>query len=353
MTTSEILRLEDVTVEYPVHRALPFTPRRAVHALSSVNVSVHAGQTLGIMGESGSGKSTLARIMTGLERPTSGRVLFEGVDVTALNRSQRKEMAQQVQLIFQDPFSSLNPRKTVEQIVSEPFLVHGRLKDDGQRRRRVRELLEMVGLNPDFISRRPHEFSGGQQQRIAIARGIALHPRLLVCDEPVSALDVSVRAQVVNLLQDLQSELGLSYVFIAHDLQILRHISTRVATMYLGQLVEEGSTEQVFRATAHPYSRSLLAAAPELRYAGEERSAPLVDGDPPSPLNPPSGCRFRTRCPLAQDICTTAPDLSEVTEGHTARCHLTRDVAELSRHDLSDSASQSHPTLDHGRDQHE
>src|SRR5699024_609164 len=214
-----------VSMHYPVSRPLPIGPRRRVQALDGVDIVVREGEALGVMGESGCGKSTLTRVMTGLERPTTGRVLFEGRDVTQMSRSDRREMARSVQLIFQDPYSALNPRKTVARIVEQPFLVHGLLKSSTARRKRVLELLELVGLKPDHADRRPHEFSGGQQQRIGIARGIALNPRLLVCDEPVSALDVSVRAQVVNLLQDLQDELGLSYVFVAHDLQILRHIS--------------------------------------------------------------------------------------------------------------------------------
>lgn len=344
MSRSDLLRLESVSMHYPVSRPLPIGPRRWVRALDDVDVVVHQGEALGVMGESGCGKSTLTRVMTGLERPTSGRVLFEGRDVTSMSRSDRREMARNVQLIFQDPYSALNPRKTVARIVEEPFLVHGLLKSATARRRRVLELLELVGLKPDHADRRPHEFSGGQQQRIGIARGIALNPRLLVCDEPVSALDVSVRAQVVNLLQDLQDELSLSYVFVAHDLQILRHISHRVATMYLGQMVEVGPTEEVFRRTSHPYARSLLAAAPELRYAGESRAAPLVQGDPPSPIDPPGGCRFRTRCPLVEDVCHSEPDLAEASTDHVSRCHFRSEVQQRSVDELGTGTGPEAPT---------
>lgn len=313
-----LLELRHVSRTYKLKRPLPIGRHRIVSALDDVSLTIGAGETLGVIGESGCGKSTLARIVSGLEPPSEGQVLFAGEDVTGLAKSAWKEMRRNIQLIFQDPSSSLDPRKSVAKIVGEPFEIHRNLLPPEKRRAKVGELLELVGLNPDHADRLPHQFSGGQQQRIGIARGIALEPRLLVCDEAVSALDVSVRAQIVNLLADLQEEFGMSYLFIAHDLQIVEHMSDRIITMYLGRIAETGPTEEVYTRTAHPYTGALLSAAPELRTPnGIEREHIVLSGDPPSPIDPPSGCRFRTRCWMASDICaTTVPQPVAITPLH-------------------------------------
>lgn len=324
-----LMELRGVKQHYPVHRHLPIGPKKYVKAMDGVNLTVAEGETLGVIGESGCGKSTLARVMAGLETPTEGQVLFRGEDINTLNGDARRQMRRNIQLIFQDPYSSLNPRMTVEQLVSEPFDIHPDAAPKTGRKAKIKELLELVGLNPDHADRYPHNFSGGQQQRIGIARGIALNPQMLICDEPVSALDVSVRAQVVNLLDDLQQELGLSYLFIAHDLQIVRHISDRVATMYLGRIVELGSYADVYDRTSQPYTRALMSAAPELRKNnGTDREKIILQGDPPSPIDPPAGCRFHTRCPMAQAICATQePALIQIGSTHEARCHFAKDLA--------------------------
>lgn len=323
-----LLELRSIRCHYSLTRPLPIGPKKTVRALDGVDLALHEGETLGVIGESGCGKSTLARVITGLEKPTEGQVLFRGRDINHLSPAERNQIRRNIALIFQDPYSSLDPRKNVGQLVGEPFSIHRDLLPANKRREKIAELLELVGLNPDHMNRLPHQFSGGQQQRIGIARGIALEPELLVCDEPVSALDVSVRAHVVNLLLDLQQELNLSLVFIAHDLQIVRHMSDRVATMYLGQVVEHGDHDQVYDRTGNPYTKALLAAAPELRGLGEDREHIILRGDPPSPIDPPTGCRFRTRCWMAEDVCAeTDPELIQLAEGHTARCHFAEDVA--------------------------
>lgn len=317
-----LMELRGVKMHYPVARPLPFGPRKTVKALDGVDLLIRQGQTLGIIGESGCGKSTLARVLSGLEKPTEGQVLFEGQDINALDGAQRARMRRNIQLIFQDPYASLDPRMSIERILAEPFEIHPDAVPRAGRRAKIRELMELVGLNPDHLQRYPHNFSGGQQQRIGIARGIALNPKVLICDEAVSALDVSVRAQVVNLLSSLQRELGLSYVFIAHDLQIVRHISDQVAAMYLGRVIETGSYAQVYDRSAHPYTQALLSAAPELRQEpGASRQVIMLQGDPPSPIDPPSGCRFHTRCPVARTSCAASePDLDPLADGHAARC---------------------------------
>ena len=327
--TAPLMELQGIKQYYPVHRHLPIGPRKIVKALDGVDLAVRPGETLGVIGESGCGKSTLARVMSGLEKPTEGRVLFRGQDINELKGAEKRDMRRNIQLIFQDPYSSLNPRMTVEELVGEPFAIHSEIAPRAGRRSKIRELLELVGLNPDHADRYPHNFSGGQQQRIGIARGIALNPQMLICDEPVSALDVSVRAQIVNLLDTLQHELGLSYLFIAHDLQIVRHISDRVATMYLGKVVELGNYDDVYDHTGHPYTQALLSAAPELRKNdGTDRERIVLQGDPPSPIDPPAGCRFHTRCPLAQEICVTKePEPVEIAGTHAARCHFAETVS--------------------------
>jgi oligopeptide transport system ATP-binding protein len=299
-----LLEARGVAQHYGISRPLPFMPKKVVKALDGVDLTLGEGSTLGVIGESGCGKSTLARVLSGLEKPSEGTVLFQGQDINGLHGEDHRRMRRNIQLIFQDPASSLNPRMSVEQTLLEPFAIHTDVLPRNPRRARVRELMELVGLNPDHADRYPHQFSGGQQQRIGIARGLALGPKVLICDEAVSALDVSVRAQVVNLLADLQDELGLSYVFIAHDLQIVRHVSDEVATMYLGNVVEQGPTDDVYVRAQHPYTQALLSSAPELRNDPElQRELILLQGDPPSPVDPPTGCRFRTRCPVATAAC--------------------------------------------------
>lgn len=320
MSEQPIIRMENVSKTYPVGRRLPFLPKRHLTAVDEVSLEIHARETIGVIGESGCGKSTLGRVLAGLEKPTEGTVYFDGTDVSTLDASQRREMRRSIQVVFQDPAGSLNPRKTVQEIVGEPFEIHPDLAPAEERHSRVLKLLETVGLQPEHAERRPHEISGGQQQRVGIARALAVEPRLIVCDEAVSALDVSVRAQVVNLLRELQEKFGLAYLFIAHDLQVVRNIAHRVMVMYLGQVVEIGDAHEIYEDTAHPYTNALLAAAPELRYAGQVRSAELVDGDPPTPLNPPQGCRFHTRCAYATQECLKQPPLEEFRPGHHAAC---------------------------------
>jgi oligopeptide transport system ATP-binding protein len=296
-----------------------------VSAVKDVDLSIQRGQTLGLVGESGSGKSTIGRCIIRLIKPTAGRVLVDGKDVHTLGGAELKAFRRDVQIVFQDPQSSLNPRMTIGELVREPFLIHG-IGGKAEQMAQVRELLETVGLNPEHINRYPHEFSGGQRQRIGIARALALRPKLIICDEPVSALDVSIQAQILNLLGDLQREFGLTYLFIAHDLGVVQHVSDQVAVMYLGSLVEMGDVQSLYATPHHPYTQSLLSAIPVPDPAEQRtRSRILLPGDPPSPLDPPSGCRFRTRCPLAQDVCAEeAPRLTEVAPGHSCACHFAK-----------------------------
>ncbi|MFW5748093.1 MAG: ABC transporter ATP-binding protein [Chloroflexota bacterium] len=295
----------------------------AVKAVDGVDFDVYKGETLGLVGESGCGKSTTGRTILQLYRPTAGSVVFEGKELTNMRGNELRKVRRRMQIIFQDPFASLNPRMTVGNIVSEPLLVHN-VMNKSQRKDYVAELLEKVGLNPFYINRYPHEFSGGQRQRIGIARALALNPSFIVADEPISALDVSIQAQVVNLLEDLQEEFGLTYLFIAHDLSMVRHICDRVAVMYLGKIVEIGPTDMVYDNPLHPYTQALLSAVPvpdpDLE---EKRKRIILSGDVPSPANPPRGCNFNTRCPVAFDLCYQEPDppLIEIEPGHFAACH--------------------------------
>lgn len=326
MSVSEpILRVENLVKYFPV-RAGILVKRTIgqVKAVDGVSFDLMPGETLGVVGESGCGKSTLAQVLMRLEEPTGGIATFEGRDIFALRGAELRKMRREIQIVLQDPYTSLNPRMTVGDIVGEPFEIHTDVAPKGSRAAKVRDLLDVVGLNPEHINRYPHQFSGGQRQRIGIARALALRPKVIICDEPVSALDVSIQAQVMNLLGELQNEFGLSYVFIAHDLSVVRHLSTRVAVMYLGKIVEMGTEEEIYEHPSHPYTQALLSAVPVADPALRgQRQVIRLEGDVPSPLDPPSGCRFRTRCWKAQDICADQePELITRTGGHLSACHF-------------------------------
>jgi oligopeptide transport system ATP-binding protein len=319
-----VLKVAGLVKHFPLRQGIVIRRQiGAVQAVDGVDLVVHPGETLGVVGESGCGKSTLARLLVGLEASSAGSVTVIGRDLQTATGKSAKAYRRDVQMIFQDPYTSLNPRMTVGDIIGEPFSIHADVVPKAQRRDRVRELMALVGLSPEHYERYPHQFSGGQRQRIGIARGLALNPKLLICDEPVSALDVSVQAQVINLLQDLQHRLGISLIFIAHDLSIVRHISHRVAVMYLGRIVEIGAKEQVYANPQHPYTQALLSAVPVPDPAMRGHGAQIVlEGDPPSPANPPSGCRFRTRCWKAQEVCATDDPRLRLVEGREVACHF-------------------------------
>ncbi len=318
-----LLQVRDLKKHFPIYRGVFQRQVGAVRAVDGVSFDVYQGETLGLVGESGCGKSTTGRTILQLYKPTAGSVVFDGVDLVSIKAEDMRQMRRKVQMIFQDPYASLNPRMTVGDIVGEPLLVHS-VATPQEVQERVKDLLNKVNLNPAFASRYPHEFSGGQRQRIGIARALALQPSFIICDEPISALDVSIQAQVVNLLEDLQKQFGLTYLFIAHDLSMVRHISDRIAVMYLGIIVELADRNTLYHEPLHPYSQALLSAVPIPDPVLEEkRRRVILEGDVPSPANPPSGCRFRTRCPVAeQGLCdVTQPEFREMKPGHFVACH--------------------------------
>jgi oligopeptide/dipeptide ABC transporter ATP-binding protein len=328
-----LLRVERLVKYYPVRAGVLIKREVAnVQAVDGVDLELRRGETLGLVGETGSGKSTLARCIAGLHPVTSGRITFDGSDITNLTRRRMQPFRRDIQMIFQDPYGSLNPRRRVGSIIGDPFTVHEVATGD-ERKRLVQELMERVGLNPEHYNRFPAEFSGGQRQRIGVARALALRPKLIICDEPVSALDVSIQAQMLNLLEDLQHDFGLTYLFIAHDLSVVRHVSDRVAVMYLGKIVEIGETGDVYATGRHPYTQALLSAAPAADPdEADSRQRIILVGDVPSPLDPPSGCRFHPRCPKAQQICTQAEPPLEVKSGdpetHRTACHFPVETGE-------------------------
>jgi oligopeptide/dipeptide ABC transporter ATP-binding protein len=324
-TSPEVLvEVRDLVKHFPITSGIVFQRKvGAVKAVDGISFDVMKGETLGIVGETGCGKSTTARLLVRLLDATSGELRFEGEDMTRLKGAALKARRREMQMIFQDPYSSLNPRKTIGSIIAEPFAIHGLLKSDGARKQRVQELMDTVGLNPEHYNRYPHEFSGGQRQRIGVARAIALEPKLLVADEPVSALDVSIQAQVLNLLRRLQREMGLTLIFIAHDLSVVRHMCDRVAVMYLGKVVELAPGDALYGFPRHPYTGALLSAVPVPDPEGGSHTAQLLTGDVPSPANPPSACRFHTRCPKAQGKCAEVePLLEDMDNGTQAACHF-------------------------------
>ncbi|MDQ4096111.1 MAG: dipeptide ABC transporter ATP-binding protein [Actinomycetota bacterium] len=328
-TDEPLVRVEDLEKHFPITQGIIFKKKiGAVHAVDGISFEVYPGETLGLVGESGCGKSTTARLVTRLLDPTSGRIWLEGHDITTMRQKELRPLRREMQMIFQDPYASLNPRQTVGQIIGAPFDIH---KTEGETKRKVQDLMDRVGLNPEHYNRYPHEFSGGQRQRIGVARALALRPKLIICDEPVSALDVSIQAQILNLLDDLQDEFKLTYMFISHDLGVVRHISDRIAVMYLGKIVEVGNSDEVYTNPKHPYTAALLSAVPKGREGSDITKRVVLPGDVPSPANPPPGCPFHPRCPKARVVSgsedevpencrTEMPPLGEVEPQHYAAC---------------------------------
>lgn len=311
-----LLEAENLVKEFPARRG-------KVHAVSGVSLCIYRGETLALVGESGCGKSTLGRMLLRLIEPTSGRLRYDGQNLLALKPEKMREMRRRMQIIFQDPYASLNPRMSIGRIIEEPLLTHKIGENRQERQSIVHSLMDKVGIRPEFYSRYPHQFSGGQRQRVGIARALALNPELIVCDEPVSALDVSIQAQILNLLRDLQKELGLTYLFISHDLGVVRYISDRVCVMFLGRLCEIGGTKELYQSPIHPYTRFLMESVPKPDPALRREEREILTGDIPSPIDPPSGCRFHTRCPYAKEICSKeAPPMREFGNGRYAACHF-------------------------------
>ena len=320
-----LVEVKNLVKHFPIRGGVFLKEVASVKAVDDVSLTIREGETMGLVGESGCGKTTLGRLILRLEEPSSGKVFFQEENILSFDKEKMRSLRKNMQIIFQDPFSSLNPRKTVSHIIGEPLLIHG-LRSRREREEKVLELLHVVGLRREHLRRYPHQFSGGQRQRIGVARALALHPKLIICDEAVSALDVSIQAQVINLLQDLQEEFGLTYLFISHDLAVVEHVSDRLAVMYLGKIVELADSFQIYRSPLHPYSQALLSASP-IPDPAFRRARIILKGDVPSPIDPPPGCRFHTRCLYAEDICSQQePQLKEVRENHLTACHFAGSV---------------------------
>jgi oligopeptide/dipeptide ABC transporter ATP-binding protein len=329
MTADYILQVNNLVKYFPITGGILGKQIAKVHAVDNVTFSVKKGKTLGLVGESGCGKSTLGRTVLRLIEPTSGNIIFDGKDITKISQTDLRPLRKEIQIVFQDPFASLNPRMSIKEILSEPYEIHGLFKDKNERLNKIVTLLKEVGLSSESIERYPHEFSGGQRQRIGIARALSLNPKIIICDEPVSALDVSIQSQILNLMMDLRDKYNLSYIFIAHDLSVIEHISDEVAVMYLGKIVEYTSSDNLYANPLHPYTKALISSIPRHNIV-EKRERQVIQGDLPSPIDPPSGCRFHTRCPFVQDICSNKiPELKNLgteSDSHLVACHFSVEI---------------------------